>query len=62
VSAAAGYAYEASSFSGDIDDCFGQRADKSEYGPGSRLNGTRGTGDGHIRVKSLSGTVSLCDR
>lgn len=62
VSAAGGYSYEASSFSGDIDNCFGQRVDKSEYGPGSRLNGTRGAGNGHIRVKSLSGTVSLCDR
>ena len=61
VSAPAGYSYEARSFSGDIDDCFGQEPDKSEYGPGSRLNGTRGGGDGHIRIKSLSGDVSLCD-
>jgi DUF4097 and DUF4098 domain-containing protein YvlB len=56
-----GYSYEVRTFSGDIDDCFGQQPDKSEYGPGSRLNGTRGGGDGHIRVKSLSGDVSLCD-
>jgi DUF4097 and DUF4098 domain-containing protein YvlB len=61
VSAPSGYSYEVRTFSGDIDDCFGQRPDKSEYGPGSRLNGTRGAGDGHIRIKSLSGDVSLCD-
>jgi DUF4097 and DUF4098 domain-containing protein YvlB len=60
-SAAAGYAYEVKTFSGDIHDCFGQQPDKSRYGPGSRLNGTLGAGDGHVRVKSLSGDISLCD-
>lgn len=62
VSAPGGYSYEARAFSGDINDCFGQEVDKSEYGPGSHLTGTRGGGDGHIRIKSLSGDVSLCDR
>jgi hypothetical protein len=61
VSAPAGNSYEVKTFSGDIHDCFGQDPDKSEYGPGSRLNGTRGGGAGHIRIKSLSGDVSLCD-
>lgn len=61
ASAPAGYAYEAKTFSGDIDDCFGQEPDKSQYGPGSRLNGTRGHGDGHVRMQSLSGGISLCD-
>jgi hypothetical protein len=61
VAAAAGYAYEASTFSGDIDDCFGQQPDHSEYGPGNRLDGTRGTGNGHVRIKSFSGDISLCD-
>ena len=61
VSAPSGYSYEVRTFSGDIHDCFGQQPDKSEYGPGSRLNGTRGGGSGHIRIKSLSGDVSLCD-
>lgn len=55
------YSYEVRTFSGDINDCFGQEPEKSEYGPGSRLNGTRGGDDGHIRIKSLSGDVSLCD-
>src|SRR6185437_2970406 len=62
VSAPAGYSYEAKSFSGGIHDCFGQQADESRYGPGSRLNGTRGGGGGHVRMQSLSGDISLCDR
>lgn len=61
VAAPAGYAYEASTFSGDIDNCFGQQSDRSQYGPGTRLDGTRGTGNGHVRIRSLSGDISLCD-
>jgi hypothetical protein len=61
VAAPAGYSYEAKTFSGDIDNCFGQQADESRYGPGSRLNGTRGSGAGHVRMQSLSGRLSLCD-
>ena len=62
VSAPAGYSYEARTLSGDIEDCFGQQPDKSQYGPGSRLSGTRGGGAGHVRMKSVSGDISLCDR
>lgn len=62
VSAPGGYTYEAKTFSGDINNCFGQHADESRYGPGSRLNGTRGAGAGHIRMQSLSGGITLCDR
>jgi hypothetical protein len=61
VSAPAGYSYEAKTFSGDITDCFGQRPDRSEYGPGSRLDGTRRGGSGQVRIQSMSGDVSLCD-
>lgn len=61
VAAPGGYSYEAKSFSGDIVNCFGQQVDKSEYGPGSRLDGTRGAGNGRVQMKSLSGDVSLCD-
>jgi DUF4097 and DUF4098 domain-containing protein YvlB len=61
--AEAGYDYDVSSFSGDIENCFGQQAARiSEYGPGKRLAGTRGKGDGKVRLKTLSGTVNLCDR
>jgi DUF4097 and DUF4098 domain-containing protein YvlB len=61
VAAAGGYSYEAKTFSGDITNCFGQRSQRSEYGPGDRLEGTRGGGAGQVRVESMSGDVSLCD-
>lgn len=61
VSAPAGYSYEAKTFSGDIEDCFDQRSERSEYGPGNRLEGKRGGGSGQVRIQSLSGDVSLCD-
>jgi len=55
-----GYAYEVSSFSGDITDCFNASPERtSKYGPGSRLEGTRGEGAGRRRAKTLSGDVQL---
>jgi DUF4097 and DUF4098 domain-containing protein YvlB len=63
ASADGGYAYEVSSFSGDITDCFNASPERvSKYGPGSRLEGTRGEGTGHLRLKTMSGDVRLCDR
>ena len=62
ASAEGGYAYEVSSFSGDIGDCFNATAERtSKYGPGTRLEGTRGDGAGHVRVKTMSGDIQLCD-
>lgn len=58
-----GFEYEVSTFSGDIKSCFGQVAEHaSAYGPGRRLSGTRGAGGARVRVKSLSGSVTLCDQ
>ncbi len=58
-----GFAYDLSSFSGNIDDCFGQPAERnSQYGPGVHMTGTRGAGDGDVHIKTLSGDISLCDR
>jgi DUF4097 and DUF4098 domain-containing protein YvlB len=58
-----GYEYEASTFSGDIRNCYNQAAEKtSQYGPGERLTGTRGNGSGHVRVKTMSGEIDLCDK
>jgi hypothetical protein len=37
----------------------------SKYGPGRRLNGTRGTpgsAEAKIRLKTMSGDVELCDK
>jgi DUF4097 and DUF4098 domain-containing protein YvlB len=58
-----GYHYELSSFSGDIRNCFNQEPEKtSRYGPGVRLNGTRGNGGVHVRIKTMSGYIDLCDK
>jgi len=58
----AGFEYEATSFSGDLDNCFGKNAEStSRHGPGTRLMGSTGDGKARVRVKSMSGDVSLCD-
>ena len=54
--AEAGFDYELSSFSGDIENCFNVEAEKtSRYGPGSRLSGKRGEGGGEVRMNTMSG-------
>jgi len=62
-----GYSYEIGTFSGDIRNCFGAQAEKtSQYGPGKRLNGSRGAsadaGGADVRLKTMSGDIELCDR
>jgi DUF4097 and DUF4098 domain-containing protein YvlB len=58
-----GYDYEVSTFSGDIRNCFNVEAEKtSRYGPGERLTGSRGSGAGHVRIKTMSGYIDLCDK
>lgn len=58
-----GYQYDASSFSGGIEDCFDVEPQRtSRYGPGTRLNGTLGKGSAQVRLKTMSGSVELCDR
>ena len=51
------YEYEVTTFSGDIDNCFDVKSERtSRYGPGERLSGSRGDGNGgHVRVKTMSG-------
>jgi len=61
--AAGGYVYEITTFSGEISNCFGVKAQReSEYAPGSKLSGSRADGAGHVRLKTMSGDISLCDR
>jgi DUF4097 and DUF4098 domain-containing protein YvlB len=61
ASADDGYAYEVSTYSGDISDCFDVRPNKR--GPvGESLSGTRGEGAGHVRLRTMTGNVQLCDR
>jgi DUF4097 and DUF4098 domain-containing protein YvlB len=63
ASAEGGYAYEVSTFSGDIRDCFDAKPERTDkYAPGRILQGTRGEGAGHVRLKTMSGDVQLCDR
>jgi hypothetical protein len=61
-----GLDYEVSTFSGDIKNCMGGEVERvSKYGPGRRLNGTRGKGgadQARIRLKTMSGNVELCDK
>ena len=48
------------SFGGDIDNCFGPKPTKSQYGPGSRLTFKSGDGGGQLRIATKSGDVHLC--
>lgn len=57
----AGYAYEASSFSGDITDCFNAHPEKDSV-VGHSISGQRGEANGHVRLKTMSGDIQLCDR
>src|SRR2546430_399109 len=62
ASAEAGYSYEARSVSGDITNCFAAQPVERHHGSGHTLEGTRGEGAGHVRLKTLSGAIQLCDR
>ena len=47
-------------FSGDISDCFDANPSTAASPcPGSTLQGTRGEGAGHVRLKTMSGDVQL---
>ena len=55
--------FDIESFSGDIENCFGQKArDTSKYAPGSELNFTQGSGGARVEIETLSGEISVCDR
>jgi hypothetical protein len=61
----AGLEYQVNTFSGEIRNCMGVESERvSKYGPGRRLNGSRGNdGDeARIRLKTMSGDVELCDK
>ena len=58
-----GFTTEVTSFSGDITTCFGAQSEHSrEFGPGSKLRTSVGAGAALLRVKTLSGDVSICDK
>jgi Putative adhesin len=62
ASADGGYSYEVKSFTGDITNCFGAAPVERHHGPGHTLEGARGDGAGHLRLKTMSGDIQLCDR
>src|SRR5581483_3445243 len=58
-----GFEYDVTTFSGDIGNCFNAQSEKtSRHGPGERLSGSLGNGSGHVRLKTMSGDVELCDK
>ena len=58
-----GYEYEVTTFSGNIRNCFNVETERTNrYGPGERLSGSRGKGSAHVRLKTMSGDVDLCDK
>jgi len=55
--------FDVETFSGDINNCFGPKSQsKGEHGPGRELHFRQGQGTADVRINSLSGTVSICDR
>jgi Putative adhesin len=58
-----GFEYDVSTFSGDIGNCFNAKSERtSRYGPGERLSGSLGKGSAHVRMKTMSGDINLCDK
>jgi Putative adhesin len=50
--------FDVQTLSGDINNCFGPKPVRPQYGPGNRLMFK--TGDGRVRVTTKSGDVRLC--
>jgi DUF4097 and DUF4098 domain-containing protein YvlB len=58
-----GAEFDVSSFNGDIRNCFGpQPVRTSEYAPGRELRFREGAGTGRVRLKTLNGDISLCNK
>jgi DUF4097 and DUF4098 domain-containing protein YvlB len=53
--------FDVSSFNGDIDNCFGPKASRTdEYAPGRELRFRQGDGSSRVRIKTLNGDIRLC--
>jgi DUF4097 and DUF4098 domain-containing protein YvlB len=60
---AIGAEFDISSFNGDIRSCFGPKPVRtSEYAPGSELRFREGRGNARVRLKTLNGDISLCNK
>lgn len=53
--------YALSTFSGDLDNCFGPEAERRRYSPGRSLKFRHGDGERDIRMSTMSGSIRLCD-
>jgi len=52
--------FEIETFSGEIDNAFGQKSRKtSKYAPGRELEFTTGGGDARVRINTFSGDVVI---
>ena len=55
--------FDVSTFSGEIDNDFGKRAERtSKYTPGKELRFSTGSGDARVRVETFSGDIELIKR
>jgi hypothetical protein len=53
--------FDASTFSGEIRNCFGPKATStSEYTPGKEWHFSEGQGLARVRIKTMSGDISVC--
>jgi hypothetical protein len=52
--------YMIETISGKIDNCFGPKVDKAQYGPGARLDFKSGAGKAHVRIETKSGDIHMC--
>lgn len=53
--------FDVSSFNGDIENCFGPKASRTdEYAPGRELRFRQGDGSSRVRIKTLNGDIRLC--
>ncbi len=58
-----GAEFDVSSFNGEIRNCFGPKAVRtSEYAPGSELRFREGSGTARVRIKTLNGDISVCNK
>ena len=55
--------FDVSSFNGEIRNCFGPKpARTDEYAPGRELQFREGQGSARVRIKTLNGDISFCNK
>ena len=63
LAAPIGAEFDVSSFNGDIRNCFGPEPVRtSEYAPGRELRFREGSGAARVRIKTLNGDISVCNK